>query len=233
MYTPLLLLLLLKSLPYSQGDSLADKVRDQAESLKEALRNLSNNPKANDVLNRLKAHTGTCFSTVDDVVETIETSTHLVENVADEIDEMFEMVEIFMMGTTGSLANFVKLMRAVDVLVDKLVPEISETCGAASVDEFQTIHSLALIIAELSWTDGLLNTQYQEAGDVLATVANFLSEYSHPHYDCTGHQNLAIVKVVAPVIVDLANLYRLLWGNVDQMTGDLETFGQKIMVSRN
>jgi len=226
----LLLLLVLNTLAYSHevGDDFAQQVRGQAESLKEALRNLSNNPRANDVLRRLKTHTDMCFNTLDDVIDTIETGTQLVENVAEETEEILEILKGFVTGTSASLENAVKLTRAVDILVPSLVLETSETCAVTNVDEYEYIHSVSLIVSELSWTDGLLDEQYQKTGEVLAKVANFLSDYRNPHYDGTGHQNIAIVKVVGPVIVNLAKLYRLLWEDTaDEMKVD-EEFGQKI-----
>jgi len=233
MLGPLLLPLLLSSLAYSHGvgDDLAQQVRGHAESLKEALRKLSNNPKANRVLRRIRIHTDMCFNfnTLDDVIETVETGTQLVENVAGEIEEILEIAKGFVTGTSESLENTMELMRAIDILVPSLVLE-TEACSVTNVDEYEYIYSLSLIIAELSWTDGLLDKQYQKTGDVLAKVANFLYEYSNPHYPhCTGHQNIPIVKVVGPVIVDLAKLYRLLWGDTaaDEMTGD--QFEQKIV----
>ena len=94
------LLLFLTPLPVShpaphQGDDLAHQARAQAESLKDALKSFSTNQKANELLGRLRNHTNTCFNNIDDVIETIETNTKLVENVAEDIDDLLDRVELF------------------------------------------------------------------------------------------------------------------------------------------
>ena len=57
--------------------------------------------------------------------------------------------------------------------------------------------------------------------------------YSNPQYNCTDDQAIPIVRVVGPLILELAKLYRMIRGDDDDWRASEEEFGQKIVVSRN
>ena len=217
------LLLLLNSLAVSRHvpqprEDLAHQARAQAESLKDDLKSFLINPEGNELL---ISNTNTCFNTIDDVIETIETNTKLVEDVAEDIEDLLETVEGFVTGTSASLQNCVKLMRGVDIIIPKLVSD-KNTCGS--------VHSLAEIIAELSNRD---DDHYQPVSEVLTKVENILTMYSSPQYNCTGDEAIPIVRVVGPLILELAKLYRLIRGNDEDWRTSEKEFGQKIVVSQD
>ena len=88
-------------------------------------------------------------------------------------------------------------------------------------------------MAELSIED---ENDYQMASEVLTKVETILTMYSNPQYNCTDDQAIPIVRVVGPLILELAKLYRIIRGDDDDDDDDGRTseqeFGQKIVVSR-
>ena len=94
---------------------------------------------------------------MDDAIEAIERSTKLVENAGTEIKQLVDAVKAFenLSDTSSALKAAGKIIGVLDVLIPKMSPDTSSTCRSTSADVFGSLHSLAVLVDELSSTYGL------------------------------------------------------------------------------
>ena len=182
------------------------------------------------------------MNNMDEVIETIETSTALFENAGPEMKLLVKSVQAFqnLTDTPKAVRETAKIIRLLDVLIPKLTPSTS-VCTTSSADVIESMQGLSALVEELSLNDDLYFSTHKRqslksSALIVSQVTDFLNKESHFKFDhfCTKEKeyNTEFIVDVGRMMSDLADLYTALGGfTAANELRKQEDFTRKIVVS--
>jgi len=163
---------------YSSQD-LALQARSQTDSLISTLRELAQDPKASQAIDRVFNKNAVCLNNMEEAIEAIQEGSRLVEAAEGDLRTLNSRVESLMRLTdeVEVVRELASIFRALDTLLTKLAPANPTICSASSDSTAAYINSLAVMMNEFS-VDFLLDSQsrmmFKESARVLAATNSFL-----------------------------------------------------------
>ena len=161
--------------------------------------------------------------------------------------KLVNSVKIFetSINTPRAVRETANILRLLDVLIPKLTPASSSTCRATSYDEFDSLHSLGVLIDELSSKDDLYFNAHKRqslksSAKIVSQVTNFLTQlkrtFSKFDQSCTSDKsyNIEVITAIGNLMTELADLYSSLGGVTAAVDISKQAdFTGKVVVSRN
>ena len=207
------------------SDDIITQTRTQADLLKKDLEIMSRNPRAAKILKKVFAkRNNACINNMEDAIEAIETSTQTFERAGTEIKQLVETVKTFerQADTSTTVRETANIIRILDILIPKIQIRNPSSCSQ-NADEFESLHSLASLVEDLSSKDDLYySTQKRQSlkssAKIVSRTTNYLAKIkqSFSKFDqfCSRDKsyNREFIAAIGDMIPELAGLYRALGG---------------------
>merc|ERR1712012_900295 len=198
----------------TDGDFIA-QIREQTDTLKESLEQISADPRAADILNKIIE---------DDDNKSIEIATSLLENAEGDIKTLLAKINTFrtLSDPVETIREAGSILRTLGPFIKNITPKTS-VCQESPEQAFGSLSSFAALMEELAANPPFsvrlfVRQNLQESSKILVTVTKFLNqvqnEFSKFQKLCNAEReyNIDAINAIGDLMVSLGDLFKSLGG---------------------
>jgi len=208
----------------TDGDFVA-QIREQTNTLKESLGQISADPRAADILNKIiDDDDNICFSSLDDGIKSIEIAASLLENAEGDIKTLLAKINTFrtLSDPVETIREAGSILRTLGPFIKNITPKTS-VCQESPEQAFGSLTSFAALMEELAANPPFsvrlfVRQNLQESSKILVTVTKFLNqvqnEFSKFQKLCNAEReyNIDAINAIGDLMVSLGDLFKSLGG---------------------
>ena len=227
----------------TDGDFIG-QIREQTNTLKESLEQISADPRAADILNKIiEDDDNICFSSLDDGIKSIEIATSLLENAEGDIKTLLAKINTFRTSSdpVETIREAGSILRTLGPFIKNITPKTS-VCQESPDQAFGSLTSFAALMEELASNPPFsvrlfVRQNLKESSKILFTVTKFLNqvrnEFSKFQKLCNAEReyNLDAINAIGDLMASLGDLFESLGGSDEDLDFSKgKDFVQKLVV---
>merc|ERR1712012_464251 len=213
----------------TDGDFIV-QIREQTDTLKESLEQISADARAADILNKIiEDDDNICFSSLDDGIQSIEIAASLLENAEGDMKTLLAKINTFrtLSDPVETIREAGSILRTLGPFIRNITPKTS-VCQESPEQAFGSLVSFAALMEELAANPPFsvrlfVRQNLQESSKILFTVSKFLNqvqnEFSKFQKLCNAEReyNLDAIKAIGDLMVSLGDLFDSLGGSDEDL----------------
>merc|ERR1739838_871959 len=223
-FLPLMIILAVMEEGYNcqqSSGNIVEQTKAQAESAKEVLKSLKNNPKAASSIEKA-LKTSVCLNSLEDAIEAIEGSAKLVEDNGPEILYLVAIVDSQenQKNLTKLIKSSAKMLKIMEDLIPNLAAGPSKVCNASPAQRVEAFKDLAKLFEDISNTYSfqlpyVTRQALQLSSKVMSEVGSFLGKLNKslpPSDKLCSEDKGAVYDTIGDILENMAVLFETLGG---------------------